>query len=161
MWYCVHMTLPVSSERPGRNHPDAPRLAGELRTVLGQLVRRLREQAPPSDLSWPQINVLGRLEREGPSTVTELARTERMRPQSMGATVATLEEAGLVAGHPHPTDGRQTVLTLTERGLETVRQNRSAREDWLCRAIEHNLDDREQVALGKLVALLGRLVDLD
>jgi DNA-binding MarR family transcriptional regulator len=81
-------------------------LAAEFRVVLGKLKRRLREHANKGDLSLSQIAVLGYLDREGPSTVTALARAEGVRPQSMGATVAALEEAGLVSGAPHPDRAR-------------------------------------------------------
>src|SRR5277367_5231656 len=87
-------------------------LAGDLRAVIGQLKRRLREQAGWGDLTWSQTSVLSRLDREGPATVTTLARVEGMRPQSMGAIVSALQAAGLVTGSPDPTDGRQTVLSL-------------------------------------------------
>ncbi len=76
----------------------ASALAAELRALLGKLKRRLREQADSVDLTPSQVSALLRLEREGPSTVSTLARGEGVRPQSMGATVATLEAAGLVSG---------------------------------------------------------------
>ncbi|EQD59024.1 MarR family transcriptional regulator, partial [mine drainage metagenome] len=59
---------------------------------------RLREQAHPGDVTWSQMSVLGRLERDGPATVTRLARAEGVRPQSMGATVSVLLGAGLLRG---------------------------------------------------------------
>src|SRR5580700_5847583 len=110
-------------------------MAAELRVVLGKLKRRLREHANKGDLSLSQMAVIGYLDREGPSTVTTLARAEGVRPQSMGATVAALEEAGLVRGTQHPADGRQVVLSLTTAANEWVRTSRAAREDWLAQAI--------------------------
>jgi len=135
-------------------------LAGELRVVLGSLRRRLREEAHPGDLSWAQMCVLGRLEREGPTTVTVLAKAEGVRPQSMGATVSVLQEAGLVVGSPDPSDGRQTVLSLTDACRELVLANRAARVDWLFRTIRANLSAKEQEALATGVELLRRLVEV-
>jgi DNA-binding MarR family transcriptional regulator len=134
-------------------------LAGELRVVLGNLRRRLREQAHPGDLSWSQMSVLGRLERDGPTTVTVLAKAEGVRPQSMGATVSVLQDAGLVVGAPDPSDGRQTVLSLTESCREMVRANRAMRVDWLFRTIRSNLSHDEQETLAAAIGLLRRLVD--
>lgn len=111
------------SESPA--DPEAVRalaLAGELRVVVGRLKRRLREQAHFGDLSWTQVRVLSRLEREGPATVTALARAEGMRPQSMGETVAALKAAGFVSGAPDPSDGRQTVLSLTPSCAEAIQR---------------------------------------
>ncbi len=138
---------------------QASALAAELRVLLGKLKRRLREQAPAGDLTWSQISVLSRLEQEGPATVTALALTEGVRPQSMGATVAALEAAGLVSGAPDPKDGRQTILSVTVAFQEWISAGRAAREDWLFRAIQMHLTPAEQAELASAVALLKRLVD--
>ncbi len=137
-----------------------PALAAELRIVIGTLTRRLREQAHSEDLTWSQKSVLIRLERDGPATVTALARTEGVRSQSMGATVAALEAAGLVSGSPHPKDGRQTILSLTPACRDWIEASRAAREDWLLQAIHAKLNAAEQEELAKAVDLLKRLVDL-
>ena len=142
--------------------PDAAlasSIAGELRVVVGRLKRRLREETGTHGLSWSQIAVLGHLEREGPSTVTELARREGMRPQSMGATVAVLEAAGLVQGVAHPTDGRRTVLSLTASARSWIKASRAAREDWLLHTIQARLSPAEQKRLAGAVELLKRLAE--
>ena len=136
-------------------------LAGELRVVVGQLRRRLREQASFGDLTWSQTSVLSRLEREGPATVTSLARAEGMRPQSMGATVSALEAAGLVSGSPDPQDGRQTILSLTAACREWIKVSRAAKEDWLFQAIQSKLSLQEQGELARAVELLKRLAEGD
>ncbi len=145
-----------------RNDPDAASalaLAGELRVVSGKLIRRLREQASLGDLTWTQLRVVSRLEREGPATVSALARAEGMRPQSMGETIAALKAAGLVNGSPDPTDGRQTVLSLTAACIDAVKAGRAAREDWLFHAIRSKLAAAEQRDLSAAVELLKRLVE--
>jgi DNA-binding MarR family transcriptional regulator len=142
--------------------PQATRaatLAGELRVLIGKLKRRLREQGQLGDLTWSQRSVLSRLEREGPATVTTLARAEGMRPQSMGANVSALEAAGLVHGTPDPSDGRQTILSLTAACREWITAGRAAREDWLFGAIQTNLAPEEQEELARAVELLKRLVE--
>ena len=138
---------------------DAPilALAGDLRVVIGQLRRRLREQASFGDLTWSQTSVLSRLDREGSATVTSLARAEGMRPQSMGATVSALEAAGLVNGSPDPEDGRQIILSLSPACREWIKAGRAAKEDWLFRAIQSKLSPEEQGELAKGVELLKRL----
>jgi DNA-binding MarR family transcriptional regulator len=137
----------------------ASALAAELRVLIGSLKRRLREQAHLGDLTWSQMSVLSRLEREGAATVTTLARAEGMRPQSMGANVSVLEAAGLVSGAPDPTDGRQIILSLTAAGREWIKAGRAARADWLFRAIQTNLVPKEQEELARAVELLNRLVE--
>lgn len=132
-------------------------LAGELRVLVSRLKRRLREQSDFGDLTLSQILVLGRLEQDGPATVTNLARAEGMRPQSMGATVSVLEAAGLVSGTQDPSDRRQTILSVTPACLDWIKAARAAREDWLARAIRTKLSIEEQQELTKAIGLLSRI----
>ena len=134
-------------------------LARELRVLISQLRRTLREQTHLGDYTWSQAAVLIRLERDGPATVSALARAEGVRQQSMGTTVAALEAAGLVKGSPDPTDGRQTILSLTDTCREIVKTNRAAKDDWLFRAIETKLSSAEQEKLAVALELLKRLAD--
>lgn len=134
-------------------------LAAELRSVLGKLQRRLREQTTRGDLTNAQKAVLLRLERDGAATVTALAHAEGIRPQSMGATIAALEAAGLVEGAPHPSDGRQTLLSLTEHCRQWIAAGRAAREDWLFRALDQQFSADELAALAHVLPLLERLAD--
>jgi DNA-binding MarR family transcriptional regulator len=131
--------------------------AEALRSVVGRLKRRLREQGTAGDLTSSQISVLRRLYSEEPLTVTALARAEAMRPQSMGATVANLQEAGLVAGAPDPEDRRQTLWSLTPSCRKKIEAGRAARQDWLVRAIEARLTPQEQELLAKAMPLLDKL----
>jgi DNA-binding MarR family transcriptional regulator len=126
---------------------------------LSKLHRRLREQARPNDFTSSQKSVLLRLDRDGPATVSALARAEGVRPQSMRVTVAGLEAAGAVHGEPDPKDGRQTLIRLTPALREAVRASRAAKDDWLLRALQSRLSAREQAQLTKAVALLQRLAD--
>lgn len=145
-----------------RHEPAAQRafgLASELRVILGKLSRRLRAQAPPGDLAWPQFGVLLDLENHGPATVTALAKAEGVRPQSMGATIAALQEAGLVAGEPDPTDGRQTILSLTAAYRAWIKANRAAKDDWLAQTITAQLSASEQAELARALELFQRLVE--
>ncbi|WP_407177112.1 MarR family winged helix-turn-helix transcriptional regulator [Bradyrhizobium sp. STM 3562] len=139
----------------------AEALASELAGLFGKLKRRLREQASAGDLTPSQIAVLVHLDRDGPATVSALARLESVRPQSMGATVATLEALGLVKGSPDPTDGRQTILSLTPRCEEMIRSGRAARHEWLLRAIQSKLTLQEQAQLKAALPLLNRIVETE
>ena len=134
-------------------------LARELRVLISQLRRTLREQTHLGDYTWSQTAVVIRLERDGPATVSALARADGVRPQSMGATVATLEAAGLVKGSPDPADGRRTILSLTDACREMLKANRAAKEDWLFRAIQTKLSPAEQEELATALELLKRLAD--
>jgi len=149
----------VSKQKSNSGNALASALAGELRILISQLRHRLREQTHLGDYTWSQTSVIIRLERDGPATVSALARAEGVRQQSMGATISTLEAAGLVKGSPDPADGRQTILSLTDACLEMIQANRAAKEDWLFRVIQTKLSRAEQEQLATALELLKRIAD--
>jgi DNA-binding MarR family transcriptional regulator len=132
-------------------------LASELRVVLGRLIRRLRAE---HRFSLSQGSVLGRLDREGPQSTSKLAAAERVRPQSMGQTLAELEAQGLIERRPDPADGRRALLELTEAGRATLQEDRARREGWLAGALEESFTDEEREVLDQAVRLLSRLAEL-
>ena len=121
-------TFGMTEHQDNRDHATAQALAGDLRTLMGQFKRMLHDQASLGNMTLSQVSVLGQLDRDGPATVTNLARADGVRPQSMGATVSALETAGLVSGTPDPNDGRQTIWSLTPACRERIRVGRVARE---------------------------------
>ena len=102
--------------------------------------------------------VVKRLETEGPATTADLARAEAMKPQSMGTTIAALEELGLVERTPHPTDGRQMRIALTAKGTAMRKSALDAKRTWLAEAIAQ-LDAADQKNLAAVTALITRLAE--
>jgi DNA-binding MarR family transcriptional regulator len=131
-------------------------MASDLRVVLGQLVRRLRVE---HRFPFSQGAVLGRLDREGAQSVSDLAVKERVRPQSMAQTVADLEAEGHVERSPDPGDRRRALVTLTSSGRAALEDDRRHREGWLARAIADRLSAEERRVLSQAVEILRRLVD--
>ncbi len=134
---------------------DPALVASHLRVVLGRLVRRLR-----AEHTFPLSHgvVLGRLEREGPQSVSDLAAAERVRPQSMAQTIGELESERLVRRRPDPHDRRRALIELTSAG-ETVRAGeRERREGWLATALAE-LSAEELGTLSDAVPLLERLAE--
>lgn len=149
------MTTPLA-ETP---RADAAALATELRGLVGKLKRRLRDQSGAGDLTTSQIAVLLRLEKDGPMTVSALARAEGMRPQSMGAVVGPLEASGQLVGAPDPADGRQTLYALSDTCRARILEGRAARQDWLTRALEARLSAPEIAQLAAAIELLKRIAE--
>jgi DNA-binding MarR family transcriptional regulator len=103
--------------------------------------------------------VLGRLDRNGTASIGELAIAEHVRPQSMAQTINDLEADGLISRSADPTDGRRTLISLTDRGRVALEEDRRQRETWLAKAIASDLSEFEQHQLAEVVALLRRLAD--
>ena len=130
----------------------------DLLRATGQLLRRLRAESNPSELTWSQVAILARLDEAGSMTTADLARAESVKPQSMGAALAGLEQEGLVQRQSHPTDGRQVLFELTDKGIATRRHNSHLKREWLLAAMA-KLDPAEQQSLLTAVALIKRLSD--
>jgi DNA-binding MarR family transcriptional regulator len=142
---------------PNTDAALASRLAAELRTTLGHLKRKLRRHGGLNDFTSSQIAVILRLEKDGPATVSRLARAEGMRPQSMSAVITPLEEKGYVAGAADPNDGRKTLMSLTKACKKSIEDGRSARQDWLAQAIQQKLSPQEQKKLSSAIHLLAQI----
>ncbi len=136
---------------------DVNRIAGTLRLSLGLLIRRLRQVKSRDELTLPEISVLARLDRDGPTTVTALAKLEQISAQSMGATLAALEARGLVARASDPGDGRRVVMSATDAGLEALQTGRNARLEALARALSTAFSPAELEKLRDAAPLIERL----
>ena len=115
---------------------DRDRAARALFVSMGLLRRRLRASSSPGELTFPEVAALARLVRGGPATSAELARLEQISPQSMGATLAGLEERGLVTRSADPADGRRVVMSVTDAGQQMVGKRRDARVEQIAAALD-------------------------
>jgi DNA-binding MarR family transcriptional regulator len=126
--------------------------------AIGLLVRRVRAASASHELSWTESLVMARLAKDGPATTADLARAEGMKPQSMGTTVAALEEMGIVERKPHPTDGRQVNIELTAKGAAVRKSAKDAKRTWLAQAIAQ-LDEQERETLFKAGEIIKSLAE--
>jgi DNA-binding MarR family transcriptional regulator len=130
-------------------------LASSLRVSIARLNRRLRTDDDPK-VSVGGVAVLALLFREGDRTIGQIAAAERVQPPSMTRTIACLEGDGLVMRHPHPTDGRQVLVRLTEEGREVLLADRRRRDAWLSRHLRELTPD-ERAVLRQAAPILERL----
>ncbi|MFB9316357.1 MarR family winged helix-turn-helix transcriptional regulator [Cryptosporangium minutisporangium] len=150
----------TGTDSTGTDSTDIPahdELAVRLRSAAGRFVRRLRAERPRHGLTMTQISALFTVANGGGNlTPRRLAEIERIQPPAATRTVAALEERGLVRRAPHPTDGRQIVLSTTPAGEALIVADRQAREAWLAARLAE-LDEADQAALRAAVAILDRL----
>lgn len=130
----------------------------DLIQAVGLLVRRVRAAAASHELSMTESAVMARLAKSGPATIADLARAESMKPQSMGTTVAALEEMGMVERRPHATDGRQINIQLTAKGTAVRNTAKDAKRAWLAEAMKQ-LNEREQETLFRAGEIIKQLVE--
>jgi DNA-binding MarR family transcriptional regulator len=140
--------------------PDAHEVAAALRVATGLLYRRLKQSAPTGDdLTLAESSTLSRLERNGPASSSELARHDRISPQSMGVTVAALEDRALIERSRDPEDGRRIVLSITEAGRRLIHDKRGARTEQIAAALGDGFSAGELAQLMAVVPLLERLAE--
>jgi DNA-binding MarR family transcriptional regulator len=138
---------------------DVSEVAGALRVAVGLVVRKLRQAPVEGELTLAESAALSRLERGGPATSSDLARLERISPQSMGVTVAALLDRGLIERSRDPEDGRRIVLSITGSGLRTVHDKRGARTEQIAAALRAGFSADELVELRTAATLLERLAE--
>ncbi len=137
--------------------PGVREVAGALQLSIGLFVRQLRQMQTPGDLSLPETSALKRLDRGGPTSVTELAKTEQISVQSIGTTLKALEARGLVERQPHPTDGRRSVLSITESGAQVLGDKHNGRAEQLAKALSTGFSPAELRQLMIASPLIERL----
>jgi DNA-binding MarR family transcriptional regulator len=142
---------------PVQTDTDVALLAADLRGVMGQLIRRLRKE---NLFPLNQASVLGRLDRCGSQSVSDLAAAERVRPQSMAQTVGDLEADDLVERKPDPDDRRRALVILTAAGKSRIEADRRAREGWLVKAFDE-MPEADLAAIERTVEILRRVADAD
>jgi len=134
----------------------AEELAKTLRDALTRLNRRIRQARPIGDLTTSQLSVLTSLQLAGALTPRELADIERVQPPTMTKIVGKLEERGLVARTPHPTDRRQVILAPTEAGRIVYAQFEQARNEWLAGQLAR-LSPSERDTLARAAGILQQV----
>ena len=132
-------------------------LASQLRVSVMRLARRLRnERDPENSLGLGALSVLGVLLRHGEQTVGQLAAHERVQPPSMTRTVSCLVDQGYAVRRPSETDGRSTLIDISDKGRDMLLADRRRREAWLARQLK-DLTPEERDLLRQVAPLIERL----
>jgi DNA-binding MarR family transcriptional regulator len=132
--------------------PGVPDVA-ELSVALERTASWLRRAPRNSEWNAVALSTLDELERGGPRRVTELAALERTSQPGMTGILARLAAAGLVRRDPDPTDGRATLITVTETGRKHIAQRHDERARFLSDRIRTMPDDDRRALLGATRAL--------
>src|SRR5438067_9316031 len=110
---------------------DETDLGGQVRSAVGRLYRRFRNERPEGSLGDAALDVLTRLHKHGPQTLTELSEHNRVSPASMSQIVNRLTSAGYAVRTRDPGDGRKVLFSATAEGDELAGAARAQRNAWL------------------------------
>lgn len=134
-------------------------MAQRLRIFVGRLRRRMQDASAVHGLSAPQASALARLAMNEPSSASQLAGAERVRPQSMAKTLAALNDLGLIRREHDADDARRQLIYLTDEGRSAALGARASREEWLTEAFEQRFTDAERLLIDQALTLLDRMVE--
>jgi DNA-binding MarR family transcriptional regulator len=138
---------------------DDTEVAAALQGAIGLLVRKMRQAHLPGELTLAESSALKRLDKGGPATSSDLAKQDRISPQSMGATLAALEQRGLIERHRDPRDGRRIMLSVSDAGRQMINDRRGARAEQLAATLRAAFTDGEVSQLRAAAPLLERLAE--
>ncbi|MFC4124585.1 MarR family winged helix-turn-helix transcriptional regulator [Nocardia rhizosphaerae] len=136
---------------------DVRALAGDLSLAVVRLTRHLRGRRAEAQISLTQLSALATLARDGAMTPGVLAGKERVQPPSMTRVIASLSDLDLVQRRPHPTDGRQIIVSLSPAGRALIEDEAHAREAWMTERLSHLRPDQIAV-LDQAVAIMNEIV---
>ncbi|WP_167099152.1 MarR family winged helix-turn-helix transcriptional regulator [Mycobacterium sp. DL592] len=137
---------------------DEPTLGAQVRSTVARLYRRFRTERPEGGLGDAALEVLVRLYKYGPQTLTQLSTHDRVAPASMSQIVNRLTSAGYAIRTPDPDDGRKILLRVTAEGTELAVATRNQRNAWL----ESHLDElapADRATIARACALLNSITE--
>jgi DNA-binding MarR family transcriptional regulator len=136
-------------------------LAKDLRLAVGRLARRIRQlyaYASDDDVSFTEIAVLSRLEREGPHTSAQLANLEKVTAQAIGTALGGLHRRGMVSRGPDPADGRRVITAITDAGRGALNSREQVVTERLA-AVVDSLTEEERARLAAALPILVVLAE--
>lgn len=141
-----------SSERS-----DAELVLGVKRGV-SRFYARMRSERPPGDLGDGALEVLARVEKYGPHTLTELSDFYRVTPASMSQSVNRLTSSGYAQRVRDPADGRRVLIAATDAGARLSVEARGRRDAWISAHLDA-LDEADLAVLRRASELLLQMAD--
>jgi len=131
-----------------------------LRRSVQRLARQLRFRRSDQGISGTKRSVLGTLYRaDKPMTASELARVERLQPQSLTRVVSELEEEQLIERTPDEADRRQLLISITEAGRNLLIVDAQTQVRWLASTMSSHLSKAERDVLLVAADLIDRICD--
>ena len=130
----------------------------KVRRSVTHMARRLRGLRSDHGISGSKLAILGWLFRGGTAmTASDLARLERLQPQSLTRIIAELDEQGLIRRTPDEADRRQILIDITQAGKELLVVDAFRQNQWLMETMAAKLTRAEREILAVAADLLDAL----
>jgi DNA-binding MarR family transcriptional regulator len=143
---------------PHTPNEDRINTAPKIRRSITHMARRLRGLRSDHGVSGAKLAILGWLFRAGtPMTATDLARLERLQPQSLTRIIAELDEQGFIRRMQDESDRRQVLIEITQAGRDLLVLDAYRQDQWLAEAMTAKLTKAERDILCIAAELLEKL----
>lgn len=126
-----------------------------VRAVL-RLARRMRGAAS-SELTGSALSLLATLYRDGSMSAVDLARRERLQPQSLSRVLSRLDTCGFIERAADAADRRRHVIAITPQGTAALGRAMNLRRRWLADAMAERLSTTERATLLDAAGLMLRM----
>jgi len=136
-------------------------LAWDVRSALSRLLRQLRKQAVPYQVSITEHTTLALLDQHGQLLPSELAAMEKVTAQAMSQILNNLEDLGYIKRTPQADDKRKVQVSLSKEGGRVLEDIRKVRAGWLAKAMGAVLTAEEKKVLKQAAGILQRLADYE
>jgi DNA-binding MarR family transcriptional regulator len=123
-----------------------------LAAAIERLTLWLRRQSPQT-VSSSTITALDRLAVEGPLRVSDLAAREAMTQPGVTMLVHRMAESGYAERVPDPTDGRATLVRITDAGRAVLAERLAVRSEVLRDRLAQLSEADQRLLLAALPAL--------
>jgi DNA-binding MarR family transcriptional regulator len=156
MLACVGQRAVLNDAEPGSEVDEPGSEVDGLGAALERFVASLSWKVAsevPSDLSRTGASTLKALMEDGPQRVTSLAAREPVAQPTMSMVIKRLEQRGLVQRTVDPEDARASLVTITEIGIETMRERAEARSRWFASRLA-GLCEEDRRTVGSTLAMM-------
>jgi DNA-binding MarR family transcriptional regulator len=134
-----------------------PAALAELGRTLEEIVTWLRRSRTATDVSATALSLLDRLDTAGDHRVTDLAILEGITQPAATGLVNRLEGRGWATRSADPSDGRASLVTITDAGRTRVHRHREERSLRIAERLAL-LDAADQAALRAALPALRHLI---
>ncbi len=132
-------------------------VARKLHSAALHLMRYVRAQDVAMGIGPAQSSALSVLVFGGPASLSDLARTEQVRPPTMSRVVDALVREGLVKREINKKDRRSVLISATDKGTRVMHEGRSRREQALVELLKP-LKKSDLESLRKAVEIISRIL---
>lgn len=148
----------MTASRANRRQGTEADLGGRVRAAVGRIHRRFRAERPEGGLGDGALEVLTRIHKHGPLTLTELSEHDRVSPASMSQTVNRLTSAGYAVRTRDTSDRRKVLFSTTAAGDKIASAAREQRNAWLEDRLAA-LSAADRAVIARAMALLSDIAD--